>query len=340
MKNKNWWFNFTMNLLYGDGRDKLIIPECIEEDDGIDIFEEKEEPSLYRPLSFKDYIGQEKAKNMLKAFIVGSYKFKKVYPHTIIHGSSGCGKTTLARIIAQELGVSFKELLAQDTEVETFLEAINEVNGGMIFLDEIHRMKRDTVEQLYSIMEDFTWNGKAVPEFTLIGATTEIGEILKTRKPFYERFKIIIELEDYSNDNMYSIIKKYVAKTYKGERLQTKALKIISENSRVTPRKAIRLADYLYYSGKKIKKVLADNQIIDKGYTEKDLRVLEYLHKNGKPVGLDTISLYLGVPVVTYNYEIEPYLVKSGLLMRTSRGRTITQDGIIEMKSLQQKKGV
>ena len=296
--------------------------------------------SIYRPISFTDYIGQEKAKNMLKAFIAGSRKFEKIYPHTIIHGNAGCGKTTLARIIASEVGVPFTELLAQDTEVESFLESINKANGGIIFLDEVHRMKRDTVEQLYSIMEDFMWNGKSVPEFTLIGATTEIGEIIKNRKPFYDRFKIIIELEDYTDDDMYNIIKKYVKKTFEEERLQTKALKIIAGNSRTTPRKAFRLADYLYYSGKKIKKVLADNQIIDKGYTEKDLRVLEYLHKNGKPVGLDTISLYLGVPVVTYNYEIEPYLVKSGLLMRTSRGRTITQDGIIEMKSLQQKKGV
>jgi len=291
---------------------------------------------LYRPLSFNDYIGQNKAKNMLKAFITGSKKFDKVYPHTIIHGNAGCGKTTLARIIASEVNVGFTEILASDTDVDTFLDAIKEVDGGIVFLDEVHRMKRDTVEQLYSIMEDFTWNGTAVPEFTLIGATTEIGEIIKNRKPFYDRFKIIIELEDYTNDDMYKIIKKYISNTFQTEPVKNKALKIISENSRVTPRKAIRLADYLYYSGKKIAKVLEDNQIIDKGFTAKDLKVLEYLHKVGKPVGLDSLSLYLDVPRVTYNYEIEPYLIKTGVISRTSRGRDITSDGIIEMKRLQQ----
>jgi len=189
-------------------------------------------------------------------------------------------------------------------------------------------------------MEDFMWNGQYIPHFTLIGATTEIGEIIKNRKPFYDRFKIIIELEDYTTQNMLQIIKKYVIESYKNEPLRIKALKLIAENSRLTPRKSIRLADYLYYSGKSIIQVFQDNQIIDKGYTTKDLKVLEYLQKSGKAVGLDTLSLYLDIPQVTYNYDIEPYLVKTGLIQRTAKGRIITQCGINELNNLKLKMGI
>lgn len=293
--------------------------------------------AIYRPITFNDYIGQEKAKNILKSFIKGTNKFETVFPHTIIHGNAGCGKTTLARIIANEVDVTLTELLAKDIEIDEFLRTLDTIEGGIIFLDEVHRMNRDTVEKLYSIMEDFTWNGVAVPQFTLIGATTEIGEIIKTRRPFYDRFKIIIELEDYTNDDMYKLLSKYVDKTFSEETKKITAMKIISKNSRLTPRKAIRLTDYLYYSGKAVTKVLIDNGIIDKGFTDKDLKVLAYLNEINKPIGIDSLSLYLDVPAVTYNYEIEPYLVKTGCIVRTSKGRTITKQGIEELKNLQNK---
>jgi holliday junction DNA helicase RuvB len=283
---------------------------------------------LYRPLNFDDYIGQQKAKNILKAFITGSRKFKKPYPHTLIHGNAGTGKTTLARIIANQLGVEWSELLAQDINIDEFLFTINQVNGGIIFLDEVHRMKRDTVEQLYSLMEDFMWNGSLVEPFTLIGATTEIGEIIKTRRPFYERFKVIIELEDYTVDDIYQIINKYVNKTYPDETKVEADLRLMSKNSRVTPRRGIKLSDYLFYSGLPATTVLEDNDIIDNGYTYKDLKTLQYLRKINKPIGIDCLALYLDIPIISYNYEIEPYLIKTECINRTSRGRVIAPVGL------------
>jgi len=297
------------------------------------------ESPLYRPITFNDYIGQEKAKNILKSFIAGTKKYKKPFPHTIIYGNAGCGKTTLARIIAHELDTKWIELLAQDINVEEFLSAIHEVNGGIIFLDEVHRMKRDTVEQLYSLMEDFMWNGSPVTPFTLIGATTEIGEIIKNRRPFYERHKIIIELEDYSTDDMYRIIDKYIDKTYPDDPKDEDKLLCIAENSRCTPRKAIRLSDYLYYSDLPMKSVLFNNNIIENGFMDKDLKILDYLHKIKHPVGVDCLALYLDVPIITYNYEVEPYLIKTGVISRTPRGRVITKCEINVMKSLKKAKG-
>jgi holliday junction DNA helicase RuvB len=289
---------------------------------------QKKKPYLYRPLDFDDYIGQPKAKNRLKAFIVGSKKFNKPYPHVLIHGNAGTGKTTLARIIAEQLQVRWSELLAQDINVEEFLSAISEVDGGIIFLDEIHRMKRTTVEQLYSLMEDFMWNGVMVKPFTLIGATTEIGEIIKTRRPFYERFKLVIELEDYTINDIHKIISKYADKTYPDEPKIDTDLMLLAENSRLTPRRGIKLSDYLFYSGFSVIKVLEDNDIIDKGYTYKDLKTLKYLKKVNKPVGMDCLSLYLDIPIISYNYEIEPYLIKTECINRTARGRMVSPTGI------------
>lgn len=323
----------------------FIIDEDIQQETPqTPIFEEdtKEEKNsgVYRPLTFNDYIGQKKAKKILQSFMNGTQKFGVVYPHTIIHGNAGCGKTTLAKIIANELNVEFKEMLAQDVPIEEFLHSIKEVNGGVIFLDEIHRMNRDTVEQLYTIMEDFEWNGQKVPEFTLIGATTEIGEIIKNRKPFFERFGIIIELQDYSIDDMFTLLYKYSEKSFnKYQNLQVsdykEDIKTISENCRSTPRKGIRLINYMFYSQQKVVEVLKDNKIISGGFTEKDLQVLKYLHKINKPIGVDTLSLYLNIPKTSYSYEIEPYLIKTGCLIRSSRGRIITQKGVKKMKKLE-----
>lgn len=331
MNLKKWWFEEVIfNLFCTEGKldPKYAIPEEpeVEIEEVPDTVPETNSP-LYRPLSFNDYIGQDKSKNILKSFIKGTKKFDKTFPHTIIYGNAGCGKTTLARIIANELKIGWIELLAQDIGVDEFLSAIREVDGGIIFLDEVHRMKRDTVEQLYSLMEDFMWNGQPVTPFTLIGATTEIGEIIKTRRPFYDRHKIIIELEDYTTDDMYKIIDKYIDKTYPDEPKAKAKLLTIAENSRYTPRKSIRLADYLYYSDLTMDEVLRNNNIIEKGYMVKDLKVLDYLKKVGHPVGVDCLALYLDVPTVTYNYEVEPYLIKMGAISRTPRGRTITEKG-------------
>jgi len=284
-------------------------------------------PHLYRPNTFEYYIGQTKAKHILKSFISGTKKLNKIFPHVLIHGSAGCGKTTLARIIANELNIPFVEGLAGDLDLNSLAELHKQAQNGILFLDEIHRMNRDTAEIFYSIMEDFTYGGQSVPPLTLIGATTEVGEIIKNRKPFYDRFKIIIELEPYTTQDMFEIIKRYTYKTYSNNNINENNLKVIAQNARNTPRHAIRLTDYLYYSEESIDNVLSNNNIIADGYTNKDFKLLEYLYNNKKPVGIDTISLYLNTSQENYNYDIEPYLIQQGVITRTARGRIISQIG-------------
>jgi len=139
---------------------------------------------------------------------------------------------------------------------------------------------------------------------------------------------------------MYRIITKYIDKTYPDEEKDEDKLLCIAENSRYTPRKAIRLSDYLYYSDLPIKRVLENNNIIEDGFMDKDLKILDYLNKVKHPVGVDCLALYLDVPTITYNYEVEPYLIKTGVISRTPRGRVVTKCGINVMKKLKAAKGL
>jgi len=185
------------------------------------------------------------------------------------------------------------------------------------------------------MMENFSLNGISVSPFTLIGATTEIGEILKTRRPFYERFKLPLELEDYTINNLIKIVENYREKLFPDDDLDIEHYKILAQNCRLTPRIAIKLTESLIYFNKNIKEVFNNFGIIIKGYTKKDFKLLEYLSKN-KVVGLQGIASYLDTSQENYLYEIEPYLIKTGLIVRTPRGRNISDYG---RKLLKQMKG-
>jgi Holliday junction resolvasome RuvABC ATP-dependent DNA helicase subunit len=166
---------------------------------------------------FKDYLGQTKAKTILSKYIS---KFKgKALPHIIIHGNAGCGKTTLARTIATEHNVPFVEVISKSiSSAQHLVKIIESANGGIVFIDELHGLKRERVEIIYSMMEDFKYNGKDITPFTLIGATTEYGELLRSRRPFVDRFKVNIELEPYTSDIIEELTKNYAKKNHPKKR--------------------------------------------------------------------------------------------------------------------------
>lgn len=313
---------------------------CLREGESIS-FEFEESPkftgvkdSKIRPHTFTDYVGQQKVKYLLSRYISAMKQKNSVMPHTLIHGLPGTGKTTLAKIIASELGVSFVEIVASSLYGGgvDLINIIRHLNGGILFIDEIHGVKRHTAELLYTIMEDFSYNGEDIPKFTLIGATTEYGEMLKTRKPFCDRFKLNFELESYSEEDIENILKKYNERVFKMD-VDDNFFRVLSMNCRVTPRLGIRLLESSYYLDKDYETALRNFSIVKNGYTEKDVKVMDYLNTHGD-VGIENICSYLQCSRHTFLHQIEPYLLSTEMILRTKKGRVISAKGIDFLASL------
>lgn len=281
---------------------------------------------IYRPETFEDYIGQRKAKDIISSYIAGTQKRNIVFPHTIIHGSAGTGKTTLARLIAIYLGVDYTCAIGSDIKEYTdIIRRIETVNGGIVFIDEIHGVQRDIAEKMYPVMEDFK---DCSQQFTLIGATTELGEIIKDRKPLFDRFKIIIELEKYTVEDLVRMASLYKNKMFDNEDIKNNHYILLAKNCRGTPRTLVRLLESLVYLDGNIDRVLRNFSILKEGFTETDLRILEYIKQNEKGVGLSSIANYMDTSQENYLHYIEPYLLQSSVIIRTSRGRRITDRGL------------
>ena len=296
---------------------------------------EKKSNNIYRPLLFKDYIGQVDAKETIKSYIEGTRKRNKIFPHFLINGNAGCGKTTLVRIIANELKVNITELVGKGIfNLEQLIESFLSAQGGIVFIDEIHALPREFVEPLYSIMEDFTYEGQEIEPFIFAGATTELGEIIKDRRPFYDRFKIKIELDDYTIWDIRKIIKQYQERIFPEDKLEVNDYTRLARNSRMTPRRGINLLESAIYLNGNVNKALKNNKIIANGFTRKDLDALKYISSSTNGVGLESVALYLDTSKENYVYEVEPFLLRNGLITRTSKGRKITQLGVKMIKIL------
>lgn len=315
---------------------------------GIDVeanIEDSRIEGSLRPKSLDSYIGQKKIKESLKIYIEAAKGRGESLDHLLFYGPPGLGKTTLAGIIANEMGVNIKITSGPAIEKPGDMAAIlnNLQEGDILFVDEIHRLNRQVEEVLYPAMEDYAIDimiGKGptarsirldLPHFTLIGATTRAGML---SAPLRDRFGMIHRMEFYDIDELCTIIMQSAG--ILGVEVDTNGAKEMARRSRGTPRLANRILkrvrDFaqVKYDGvitEKVANVALDLMDVDKmglDHTDRNLLMTMIDKFGGGPVGLDTLAAAIGEDAGTIEDVYEPYLIKNGLINRTPRGRVVT----------------
>lgn len=318
-------------------RERLVSPEIELEDTDV-------ENSL-RPRTLAEYVGQPKAKENLKVYLQAAKMRNEPLDHLLLYGPPGLGKTTLAAIVAAEMGVQFRVTSGPAIEKQGDLAALltNLQEGDVLFIDEIHRLSRQVEEVLYPALEDYALDimiGKGpsaqsirinLPKFTLIGATTRAGQMTN---PLRDRFGVVLKLELYSLEELASIVHRSAG--ILGIACTPEGAAEVARCSRGTPRVANRLLkrvrDFAMVQGKDAidaqaaRFALQRMEIDDMGLDNLDRNLLRAVIEmyGGGPVGLDTLAAALGEEAVTLEDVCEPYLMQMGFLTRTPRGRCVT----------------